>query len=514
MKRQPPPSKEFDRPDDMLGFPILRRGLKQVRAWWEGQEFKSASTAMPEWKKYYIPDLECALEYSPPPEAFPFKKIVAMSLFRPLTSVGRAGDKYLAGARQFLLKMREVYPGWGLRIYHDASLADDPDPKWVAFVEEARSFKDTKTHSRDEGHGPHIQLVKFYCPAFREPDAPHYHQHMFSAMSRFLAWFDPNVDVVAFRDIDYTPNYEDFETLENFVRTGKPLGYYAIYPSPIAWLRCIKPWPEGYPPIAAGSWMARTNRDNYWPEILHLATSPEILACLDSLSTSETVGKGYGTDEVTLNLVLQRHYRPDDFVRYGTFNLSTALLRTAGGDPYASVGAAPRVDESKVTWDDLPLCGAIADMVEDYLKRSSVPIPPVIIWHIAPLTLYCRASLHWAGLRNLIAKIGEEAGKPAVVAPLVTFINDFANLGVIGALNKYAEMYIRTNDTRGIQFVLLTVLMAKHLDAFPPGELERLETALVANLTPEQFTETATQMERAWNLVSGAMAVGRSRGKK
>lgn len=464
MKRQSFPDKasheEYESPPNVSSFP-LEETFKRIRTALTGENIRTASTPMPKWKDLYDPELECSLEYVPLPRDFKFKKIISLSLFRPLTSVGSAGHKYIAGAQQFVSRVREEYPGWGLRIYHDASLAEDPDPKWIEFI---RSLKD---------QGSHIQLVKFYCPAFREPTAPHYHQNLFSAMSRFLAWFDPNVDVVAFRDIDFTPNFEDYLVLEDFVKTKKPIGYYSFYKIPPPWLNCIDPWPRGYPPIAGGTWMARRAKHNYWKEILELATLPEILECLDRIPGLSEIGKGYGMDEVTLNLIFQKHYRKKDFVEYGPFDMLTANLRTAGGDRYHLVRSTPRINPKSIAWGDIPSCGVVKDMVEWYIDNSSGSMPVYSLWNIARVLLFCRASLHWIGVRNLIAQIGKEKEKSKEVEPLVNLINNFQNLGVFETLKTYAEEYIEKSDVEGIKNLLLTVYVEEGRDSGIPKHKKR-----------------------------------------
>lgn len=448
MKRQKNTSGPFD----------ARFLLKRVRSTLTGKPLPTSETAMPKWKELYNEKLECSLEYFPSPEDYTYRNIISLSLFRPRSAAGAGGARYIAGARQFVMHMRRAYPGWGLRIYFDASLAEDPDPEFLSFIEDVKPVGDDIL----EGEAyDHIQLVKFFCPAFRDPENPHYHQHLFSAMSRFLAWFDPNVDVVAFRDIDWTPNFEDYLILEDFVESEKPIGYYKLYSRPFGWLNCIEPWREGYPPIAAGSWMAKRAKYNYWPLILELATSPSILECLDSMSSTDKQGRGYGTDEVTLNIVLQNVYKPEDFVPYNAFEFFTANMRTVGGDEFLALqsGSSPRFHSKEATWDDFIYCGKVKEIVEEFLVSDKIELTQSYVWDIVKILLFCRANVHWNSLIHLIDDLAKENGKPEAVGLLSTVLSGFENLGIVQTLNNFADEYIRSKNVLAMKNVLSVVYL-------------------------------------------------------
>lgn len=265
------------------------------------------------------PDIGCNLLYYPKTATFKKYmtaenkiKVVSIPVFVPLANKDKNElNKYVIGFKQWLLYFKEKYPGWILRMYTDESLY----PKTSIW---SKMIKDAENTIRKDSDNI-IQLVTYRCNAFLQEQDRRYHKGLFGTTIRYLSWFDPDVSISAFRDIDFTPSINDYYMLEEFNDSDKVIGNYDMYFhlegfAPPIWLDCYQKDRHKFPLFLAGLWAAKfTPNKEILKEIQILLTTKKdfMLSCKrhDKEST-------YGIDEIILNHIIRNEYNPDDVYKF------------------------------------------------------------------------------------------------------------------------------------------------------------------------------------------------------
>ncbi len=249
-------------------------------------------------KELWHEDLQCYLHSWPTNEALRLQKdgallkVISTCLFRQKQT--RSLTKYTDGLEKLLKTVHEFYPDWILRVYYDASL----------FVPDNTEAEGCKSLFEKLKTDKHVQLVQYHFPTFLEKNDIYCHQSLFGMITRFLAIFDPSVEVAFMRDADISPisQYDNINKIEQWLTTSnKDFLFYIqkIWTSP--WQRHYKWVPAGKFCPLGGAWAARHQDIVIWKEMMQFlidsANNPE--AFLRKICQLGTFC-GYGFDEALL----------------------------------------------------------------------------------------------------------------------------------------------------------------------------------------------------------------------
>lgn len=164
-------------------------------------------------------------------------KVCSTSLFRPVIRNKRYKE-YYNGIFTYLDSFSNIYPlsdNWILRVYVDDSLfsndysySDKSNVKqWDGNYESVKWRQCIKKLKEAKN----VQIVKFECPQFKDPEHPDYHLGYFGSIARFFSMFDSDVEVTIFRNLNKNVLECDKLSVYNWIDTGKkfhasrPMGY-------------------------------------------------------------------------------------------------------------------------------------------------------------------------------------------------------------------------------------------------------------------------------------------------
>jgi hypothetical protein len=221
---------------------------------------------------------------------------------------------YLDHLNQTVEKLDSTFPGWKIRIFYDDSV--DNDKKYTNFITQCKSNKN-------------VQLVKFYCDAYRNPNGKG-HLNLFGTITRFYSLFDGLDETVLIRDTDIIITKTDYDITQKFIKSDYDLHIYAHSYKIVRQYYYDNKYPEHMVASLLSSKIKFPIK--YWNEMLNWDTSndEEIKKIVSKLSTDRKVNYHkfeYGMDEILLNYYLKKILK--------TYNYSMLVTYCIADMPYS-----------------------------------------------------------------------------------------------------------------------------------------------------------------------------------